>query len=87
MSKKNFANQVLLCVSAQGLFSENEYYYCFADEGHHFWIHAPFLLEKIGVDQIKVSSGLRENFVTREEYEEQNRRICYRKKEVSHLTG
>ena len=68
MAERNFTSQVLLCIKPQGLFDENQYYYCFADEGHVFWIHAPFLLEKIGVDQIKVSGELRENFVTEEEY-------------------
>tara|TARA_Y100001937_G_scaffold125150_2_gene191350 strand:- start:291 stop:521 length:231 start_codon:yes stop_codon:yes gene_type:complete len=68
MTERNFANQVVLCIKPQGLFEENRYYYCFAERDGFFWIHAPFLLDKIGVDQIKVSSGLKENFITEEEY-------------------
>lgn len=68
MAERNFANQVILCIKPQGFFEENKYYYCFADQGDVFWIHAPFLLDKIGVDQIKVSCGLKENFITEDEY-------------------
>ena len=68
MAERNFANQTILCIKANGLFEENKYYFCFADSGDVFWIHAPFLLDRIGVDQIKVPCGLREFFITEEEY-------------------
>lgn len=52
------------------MFTEGELYYCFADEGDHFWIHAPFLLESLGVDQVKVSADSKKIFITRNEYED-----------------
>ncbi len=59
-----------MCLKTQGLFEARKYYYCFADEGDHFWIHAPFLLKELGVDQIKVPSASRENFITENQYYE-----------------
>ena len=87
MAERNFVSQVLLCIKPQGLFDKNKYYYCFADQGHCFWIHAPFLLEKIGVDQIKVSNTLRENFVTEEEYNNRNRQISTHRWTPIYITG
>tara|TARA_B100001250_G_scaffold154595_1_gene132815 strand:- start:720 stop:983 length:264 start_codon:yes stop_codon:yes gene_type:complete len=87
MTTRNFTSQVLLCIKPQGLFEGKKYYYCFADDGHVFWIHAPFLLEKIGVDQIKVSGELRENFVTEEEYNNQKRKLNTYKWTPKYLTG
>ena len=87
MAERNFTSQVLLCIKPQGLFEGKKFYYCFADEGHVFWIHAPFLLEKIGVDQIKVPSALRENFVTEEEYNEQKSKINTHRWTPKHLPG
>lgn len=76
METRNFANKVLLCIKSQGLFEENKYYFCFADEGHVFWIHAPFLVDRIGVDQIKAVTELRNLFITKDEYyQQQNKKI------------
>lgn len=87
MKERNFTSQTLLCIKAQGLFEENKFYYCFADEGGTFWIHAPFLLEKIGVNQIKVSGGLRDNFITEEEYEASKNKTRTIRRSAKCLTG
>ena len=87
MKERNFTSQTLLCIKAQGLFEENKFYYCFADESDTFWIHAPFLLEKIGVNQIKVSGKLRNNFITQEEYEASRNKVGAYRRETKSLTG
>ena len=60
---ENFGCKTLKCVVSSSMFSEGNLYYCFADDGDSFWIHAPWLLETLGVNQIKVPKFLRENFV------------------------
>jgi len=58
----NFSGQTLTCVTDSGFFKKGNSYYCFADEGYDFWIHAPWLESSYGVNQIKVSGESRENF-------------------------
>lgn len=58
----NWSGCVLRCVEAFGFFKQNQKYYCFADEGHIFWIHAPFLMSKFGVEQANVSDEYRKYF-------------------------
>ena len=67
--KVDFAGKELKCVKGSDLFEENSFYYCFADEGHSFWIHAPYLEEKFGVVQVKMSDESRDNFIIRNRYE------------------
>ena len=59
-----FSGQTLKCIVSGGYFHKGNRYYCFADEGYDFWIHAPWLESTLGVNQIKVSGVSRENFVT-----------------------
>jgi hypothetical protein len=59
----SWSGAVLKCVEAFGFFQEGMRYYCFADEGHTFWIHAPFLMPKFGVEQANVSDEYRKYFV------------------------
>jgi len=60
--------KVLICLESYGLFVAGTKYYCFAEEDEFFWIHAPFLLDRIGVDQIKVSRDLTRIFCSEENY-------------------
>ena len=60
---QNFSGQTLRCIKDSQLFSKGKSYYCFADDGESFWIHAPWLEETLGINQIKAPSFLRENFV------------------------
>jgi hypothetical protein len=65
---ENISYKTLVCIKANGSFEENCFYYCFADEGSDFWIHAPWLEETLGVVQIKVSGECRENFRIRDQH-------------------
>lgn len=60
---KSFASQTLLCIEGSGMFEEGRLYYCFAEEDTAFWIHAPWLLETLGVNQVKVPSSSKKKFV------------------------
>tara|TARA_B100000131_G_scaffold246668_1_gene239666 strand:+ start:324 stop:539 length:216 start_codon:yes stop_codon:yes gene_type:complete len=53
---------VLKCTESFSFFKRGSKYYCFADEGHTFWIHAPFLMESYGVEQINMSAENRKYF-------------------------
>jgi len=66
--KKNIAYKTLVCVESSQLFEKNNFYYCFADEGYDFWIHAPWLEQTLGVVQIKVSGDCREQFITKDQF-------------------
>ena len=59
----DFGGQTLTCTTDGGFFKKGSSYYCFADEGHDFWIHAPWLESTYGVNQIKVDGSSRENFI------------------------
>jgi hypothetical protein len=59
---ENFSGKILICIADTGTLKERCKYYCFADEGHDFWIHAPFLLETYGVTQLKCSGEFRGHF-------------------------
>ncbi len=61
----NFEAEVLICTRTFGFFEQGTAYYCFADDGYNFWIHAPFLLDTLGVQQIKVADECRDNFMIR----------------------
>ena len=65
---ENYAHKILLyiCEEAGGFFEKGRAYYCFADEGYDFWIHAPWLEKTLGVTQIKVTGTSRENFIIKE---------------------
>jgi hypothetical protein len=58
----NFNCKTLTCIKKSNFFEKGNKYYCFADEGYDFWIHAPWLEESLGVNQIKVAGTSRENF-------------------------
>ena len=60
---ENFSCKTLRCVKDSTMFSEGNLYYCFADDGNIFWIHAPWLEETLGANQIKCPNFLRDNFV------------------------
>ncbi len=60
--------KTLVCIKGSGSFEEDHFYYCFADEGYDFWIHAPWLEETLGVTQIKVSGCSRDNFRIRDQH-------------------
>tara|TARA_Y100001970_G_scaffold285923_1_gene406847 strand:- start:802 stop:999 length:198 start_codon:yes stop_codon:yes gene_type:complete len=53
---------VLRCLEKFSFFKPGEKYYCFADEGHTFWMYAPFMLETYGVDQVSISEENRKYF-------------------------
>ena len=59
----NWSGYVLRCIDNTGYFKAGEKYYCFADEGHTFWMYAPFLVETLGVDQVCISNEKRKYFV------------------------
>jgi hypothetical protein len=65
----NLSYQTLVCIKGSSSFEENCFYYCFADEGYDFWIHAPWLEETLGVVQIKVSGDSRDNFKIRDQHQ------------------
>ena len=60
---KSFASQVLVCIENSGMFEAGRRYYCFAEEETAFWIHAPWLLETLGVNQIKVPASYKNKFI------------------------
>jgi len=64
--EENIAYKTLVCTKGSELFRENSLYYCFADEGYDFWIHAPWLEQTLGVVQIKVGGECREQFIIRD---------------------
>ncbi len=59
----SFACQTVMCIENSGIFKEGRLYYCFAETGDAFWLHAPWLLETLGVDQIKVPIATKDKFV------------------------
>ena len=63
---QNLAHCTLLCIESSSFFEKNHRYYCFADEGYDFWIHAPWLEESLGVVQVKVSGESRQHFIIKE---------------------
>jgi hypothetical protein len=50
----SFACQTITCIEDSGIFKEGRSYYCFAETEGALWIHAPWLLETLGVNQLKV---------------------------------
>jgi len=58
----SLSHKTLICIKEGGFFEKDAFYYCFADEGYDFWIHAPWLEETLGVVQVKVSGESRDNF-------------------------
>ena len=58
----SYSNNTLLCIKGFSCFEPGERYYCFADEEDHFWIFAPWLEGRLGVNQVKVSGEYRGNF-------------------------
>ena len=58
----SLSHKTLMCIKESGFFETNTLYYCFADEGYDFWIHAPWLEQTLGVVQVKVSGESRDNF-------------------------
>ena len=59
----SFSHRTLMCVESSGMFEAGRSYYCFAEEPTAFWIHAPWLLDTLGVNQVKVPISSKQKFV------------------------
>ena len=59
----SFACQTIMCIKDSGIFKEGISYYCFAETEDAIWIHAPWLLETLGVNQVKVPASSKDKFI------------------------